>query len=250
MPPDLHAALPRRLARRCRRLAASPEERLGLGPARASAGGAGRDPRGPAAHTLESFGLEGDWHRRVLRVAGEPARLEVNGWFTCRLADDGTGLALVNDSGAWRTRGRLFDRGENRMACPGSRAAGGDESRRGADPARDHFGVAAAPGPGRRRIEFPPREGADRLLEVLEPRRGARTVRDLCMPEMPTDFACPRARRHPGRPLRRTRRAAPAGGTRRRGRTRTPRDRWRRGPDAFARAGAGWRTLGRGLRSR
>lgn len=144
---------------------------------------------------LDGSGLEGEWQCRVLRIAGTPAQLEVNGWFACRLDDDGAGLALAKDSGSWRTRGRFYDLGNSQMAYLGVRGAAGDAAvPRGEDPARDHFAVAVSPGPDRLRLEFPPGPADDWQLEVLELRRTARAAANLCAPELPVAYACPHAR--------------------------------------------------------
>lgn len=127
-------------------------------------------PPGP----LDGSGLEGAWQCRVLRIAGTPAQLEVNGWFACRLDDDGAGLALAKDTGSWRTRGRFYDLGNSQMAYLGVQGATGDAVvRRGEDPSRDHFAIAVSPGPDRLRLEFPPGPADDSQLEVLELRRTA-----------------------------------------------------------------------------
>jgi hypothetical protein len=111
------------------------------------------------AGSILSFGdgydPSGDWRCRYIKLGGNPA-LNVYGWSSCRIFDDGAGWVIQKIEGSQRSMGRLYDLPQERLLYLGAlHYAYEAPIWFGDDPARDHMAVLTRLDDGRLRLEFP-----------------------------------------------------------------------------------------------
>jgi len=103
----------------------------------------------------DGFDPSGDWRCRYIKLGGEPA-LNVYGWFSCRIFDDGAGWVIQKIDGSQRSMGRLYDLPQERLLYLGAlHYAYETPNWFGDDPARDHVALLTRLDDGRMRLEFP-----------------------------------------------------------------------------------------------
>jgi hypothetical protein len=97
----------------------------------------------------------GDWRCRYIKLGGDPA-LNVYGWFSCRIFDDGAGWVIQKIDGSQRSMGRLYDLPQERLLYLGAlHYAYEAPIWFGDDPARDQMALLTRLDDGRMRLEFP-----------------------------------------------------------------------------------------------
>lgn len=117
-----------------------------------------------------NFDMTGNWQCRTIKTDGAPP-LVINGWFKCRVADDGAGWYLEKLTGSQRTSGRFFTDSDTRLTYLGVRNKTGEKPKRyPASPESNEVGYTFRTGPNDWRIEFPSKR-YEAMFEILEFRR-------------------------------------------------------------------------------
>lgn len=103
----------------------------------------------------DGYDPSGDWRCRYIKLGGDPA-LNVYGWFSCRIFDDGAGWVIQKIDGSQRSMGRLYDLPQERLLYLGAlHYAYEAPIWFGDDPARNHMALLTRLDDGRMRLEFP-----------------------------------------------------------------------------------------------
>lgn len=117
---------------------------------------------------LRTYGFEGDWRCRTIKLGGAAPKLVVYGWFKCRFEADDAGLWLDKLTGSQRTRGMFYDDGDTRMIYLGKLFYGYEKpGLYGEDPARNQIAYGFRVGPNRARLEFPAPQ-YESVMDVIE----------------------------------------------------------------------------------
>src|SRR5262249_7109938 len=105
--------------------------------------------------SFQGFDMTGNWQCRTIK-AGGLLPLVVYGWVKWKVTDDGCGWVLEKTSGSQRTKGRLYDVDDKRLAYLGSYFASGDTPKPyGSGKDTDQFAYVFRTGPKSFRMEFP-----------------------------------------------------------------------------------------------
>ena len=103
----------------------------------------------------DGYDPSGAWQCRYLKLGGE-LLLNIYGWFSCRVFDDGAGWVIEKTTGSQRSRGRLYRLTEDRLLYLGALHYAAEAPMWfGDDPARNHMAVLTRLDDGRMRLEFP-----------------------------------------------------------------------------------------------
>ena len=103
----------------------------------------------------DGYDPSGEWQCRYLKLGGE-LLLNIYGWFSCRVFDDGAGWVIEKTTGSQRSRGRLYRLTEDRLLYLGALHYAAEAPMWfGDDPARNHMAVLTRLDDGRMRLEFP-----------------------------------------------------------------------------------------------
>lgn len=103
----------------------------------------------------EGYDPSGDWRCRYIKLGGDPA-INVYGWFSCRIFDDGAGWVIQKIDGSQRSMGRLYDLPQERLLYLGAlHYAYEAPIWFGDDPMRNQMALLTRLDDGRMRLEFP-----------------------------------------------------------------------------------------------
>lgn len=124
--------------------------------------------------------LPGEWDCRTIRIGGEPAQLNLYGWWRCQISNLSAGLLVEKLTGSELTSGYLYPESDTRMIYLGhwhgrnepAAAYDGADGPEGDDPEnRDDAGILTQRGPDRLLLvrPRPTFDGSD--YDILEFRR-------------------------------------------------------------------------------
>lgn len=103
----------------------------------------------------DGYDPSGDWRCRYIKLGGDPA-LNVYGWFSCRIFDDGAGWVIQKIDGSQRSMGRLYDLPQDRLLYLGALHYAHEAPMWfGDDPTRNQMALLTRLDDGRMRLEFP-----------------------------------------------------------------------------------------------